>query len=283
MNKTSFKVVVDNAANGCEFHCEIDGPVRSAEAIRRRDQPVVGPRDAPVERRVVAFARDVQHGRAARPERLDRKLIQRPRAGEGAEDAEHGAVARQVEQVACLFSRDGPRAGRDRPASHAVLAPAPAADRVGEEHAAGERGGEAVCEPEVRVGLGEGGRDPAAPGREHHRPGHEAAASEYHVRTATREDACARDGSPAGQQERAGELRAGTPREAGDPEGVELVARGRDERRLSAIRRPCERHAHAARPQRLRDRERRQDVSRRPSGRDQALELALHRHGHRRC
>ena len=122
-----------------------------------------------------------------------------------------------------------------------------------------ERRREPVREPEVRVGLGQRRRDPPPPRREHHRPGDVAAAAEHDVGPAPREDpragARARDRRAASARASAS---AGPPREARDAEGVELVARLRNEPRLDAIRRPGERHLHAARAQRLRDCERRQ-------------------------
>ena len=106
---------------------------------------------------------------------------------------------------------------------------------------------------------------------EHHRPGDVPAAAEHDVGPPPREDARARDGAPGRRAAaRAQEPSDGPPRQPGDPERVELVARLRDELRFDAIRRPGERHLCAAPLQRLRDRQRRRDVSGRPPGRDQA-------------
>ena len=66
-------------------------------------------------------------------------------------------------------------------------------------------------------------------------------------------------------------------------ERVELVAALRNEPRLDAIRRPGERHLHAALPQRLRDCERRGDVTDRSPGRDQTPQLSLLLHDPSRC
>ena len=93
-----------------------------------------------------------------------------------------------------------------------------------------------------------------------------------------REDRAARERRAAGAAERAYELRRRLPRQAADPERVELVAGLRNEPRLDAIRRPGERHVHAALRQRFRDRERRQHVSGRPPGRDHAPKLRLRCH-----
>src|SRR5436190_413890 len=62
---------------------------------------------------------------------------------------------------------------------------------------------------------------------------------------------------------------------------VVLVARLRNQPRFDAIRRPGERHVNAALRQRVRDRDRRQDVTGRPPGCDQAPKLPLHRHAER--
>ena len=51
--------------------------------------------------------------------------------------------------------------------------------------------------------------------------------------------------------------------------------------RFDAIRRPCERHVHAALSERVRDRERGQHVSCRSPGRDQAPQLLLGLHDER--
>ena len=79
------------------------------------------------------------------------------------------------------------------------------------------------------------------------------------------------------------ELQARPPRKARDREGVELVAVLRNELRLDAIRRPGEGHFRSPRAQCFGHRERRGDVPDRSPGRDQAPQLALLSHDHRRC
>ena len=71
---------------------------------------------------------------------------------------------------------------------------------------------------------------------------------------------------------------AGLAGEPGDAERVELEAGLRNQPRLDALARPCERHRHPALPQRFRDGEGEPDVTRRPAGCDQAHELG--RPGH---
>ena len=60
----------------------------------------------------------------------------------------------------------------------------------------GERRGEAVCEPEMRVGLRQRRRDAAQTGGEHHRPGHVSPGTEHHVRPPPVEDAEHANGAP---------------------------------------------------------------------------------------
>ena len=134
----------------------------------------------------------------------------------------------------------------------------------------------------MRVGLGERARDPLEPRGQHHRPRDEAAGAEYCVRLAAAEDGAAGDRRRERPAQRAHLLRAEPARQPGDRERVELVAVLRNEPRLDAIRRPGERHQPAPPPQRLRDGQRRRDVSDRPSGRDQEPQLPLVRH-HGRC
>ena len=132
---------------------------------------------------------------------------------------------------------------------------------------------EPVREPEVRVGFGERGRDAHRGGGDHDRPGDEAARSEDDVGAAPAQDRSADGRRGARQHERAQQSGRRLPRDAFDAEGVELVARVRNEPSLDAIRRPGERHEHVSLRQRFRHRERGQDVPRRPAGRDHAPKL----------
>ena len=133
----------------------------------------------------------------------------------------------------------------------------------------------------MRIRFRQGRRDAERRRGEHHRAGHEAAAAEHDIRSAFAKDPAAGARRDPRQDERAGELDRRPAWEAADPEGVELVARFRNEPRFDAIRRPGERHVHASLRQRLRDRDRRQHVSCRPPGCDQAPKLLLYCHDER--
>jgi hypothetical protein len=201
---------------------------------------------------------------------LDREVVQAARTGERAEEGDRRALLRKAEAAPALGLRRRAVRGRHGTARDAVLRPVAARDPVGEEDAAGEGRREPVREPEVRIGLGQRGRDLPSPGGVDHRPGDVAAAAEDDVRAAAPEDLSARARRAARPQERAQQGDGGPARKAGDLERVELVARLGDEPSLDAIRRSGERHADAALPQRLRDGERRQDVTRRSARGDQA-------------
>ena len=212
---------------------------------------------------------------------LDDELVQRERAGEGAEDTEDPSLGRQVEDLARLGLRNGPRARRDRPADDAHLRAEARRDRVREEEPAGERRREAVREAEVCVRLAERGGDAHRCGCEDHRAGDVAAAAEHHVGASRAKDPPARAWSRAGEQQRAGERKRRLPRQAGDPERVELEAGFRNQLSFDAIRRPGECHLHAAGPKCFRDGECRQHVSGRSPGGDQAPQLPLGFHAER--
>ena len=155
-------------------------------------------------------------------------------------------------------------------------------ERQRQEDALGERGGQPVGEAEMCVRLAERARNPLEPRGQHHRPRDVAARAEHGVGLAAAEDAAAgeRRGERLGR--RPHELGAGSARQPGDGEGVELVPKLRNEPRLDAIRRPGERHQPVAAPQGFRDGECRRDVPDRPAGRDQEPQLLLDRH-HGRC
>ena len=112
-------------------------------------------------------------------------------------------------------------------------------------------------------------------------PGDVAASAEDHVGSPALQDPPAGAWRGGCQDERAGECQGRPPREPADRKGVELEAGFRNETRFDAIRRPGERHDHAACHQRFRDRERRQDVTGRPAGCDQAPQLPLRCHDER--
>jgi hypothetical protein len=111
--------------------------------------------------------------------------------------------------------------------------------------------------------------------------GDEAAGAEHDVRPARTQDLPAGERRADGEGKRADERERRAALEALDPERVELVARFRNQTRFDAIRRPGERHVHAASGQLLRHCECGQHVSCRPPGCDQAPKLPLHCHAGR--
>jgi hypothetical protein len=130
----------------------------------------------------------------------------------------------------------------------------------------------------VGVRLHQRRRDSEPRGRVHHRAGDVAASAQDDVRLPLAQDPLARAWGSHRTAERSELGRPRLPWQPGDPKGVELESRLRNEPRLGAIRRPGEGHGHFARDERLRDGERRQHVTGRPPGCDQALELSLLRH-----
>ena len=177
---------------------------------------------------------------------VERDLVEEASAERAAEDEHDLGVGRETERGTRLGARARQRTRRDRPADRPVLLPV-AADGQREEDAVGERRGEPVREPEVRVGLGERARDPAQPrrrapsARRRNRP----------RRARRRDDASAgSEGTrPAPSSAWPTARTSATPGRRGKPEiGNEsnCVAALGDERRLDAVRRPGERHEHAA-------------------------------------
>ena len=245
--------------------------------VHERLEDVVGTRRAAAQVGVVALAAEVDDGGAAVGPGVERQVVEEPRAERPAEDQYDARVRGEPEPAACLLAGHRPRGGRDRAADRTVLLPVPA-DRQREKDAFHERRGEPICQAEMRIRLGERARDSLDAGGQRHRPRHVAAGAEHGVGPAPPEDAAA--GSRSGERlpHCPHELEVGPPRQPRDRERVELVAALRNEPRFDAIRRPGERHQSAPPPQRLRDRERRRDVSHRPAGRDQEPQLPLVRH-----
>ena len=153
------------------------------------DEDVVVSFHATAQRLVVALSADVQDGGPTRAPCGDGELVERLRARERAEDGDDGPVDREAEQLSALFPCRPQVRRRDGAADDAVLAPLPAFDLVGEKDPAGERNGKPVGETEVRVCLGQRGRDPPQPGSDYHRPGDVAAAAEHDGGPAPTEDA----------------------------------------------------------------------------------------------
>ena len=175
---------------------EVGGAVAPAPiSSMNGQQHVVGPRRASAQRVVVALAAEVQHRRP------DSRPTRRARA--------RSAAARRASRR--TTSTTGPSAGRpsrsrasargDRAASarapaarrrRTSLRPRPATGSARKTRSR-ERRREPVGEAEMRIRLGQRGRDPAQPRGEHHRAGDVAAAAEHDVRPAALEDPQAGD------------------------------------------------------------------------------------------
>ena len=106
----------------------------------------------------------------------------------------------------------------ERPADHAVLRAVSPRHRIREEDAAGEGSGQPVRQAQVGVGLGQGCRDPPAPGGEDHRARDVAASAVDDVRPPLGQDPGARAGCPPRQQHRPCLREPRAPRQARDPE-----------------------------------------------------------------
>ena len=132
------------------------------------------------------------------PERLDDVSFSELRAGEGAGDERGPARRGQLEDLPRLASAGSSRAragiGRPTTWKRAVAA----VERVGEVDPLREGQRHPVREAEVRVGLGQRGRDAHRRGGEDHRPGDVPAAAEDDVGPAAAEDRAARARRDAG-------------------------------------------------------------------------------------
>ena len=98
--------------------------------------------------------------RATCPPCLDRRLVERPRAHQRAEDHDDRAIDREPEPPASLPPGSSPGGPADRAADDTDLLSVAARDLVGEEQAMGERRGEPVGEAEVGVRFRQRCRDP---------------------------------------------------------------------------------------------------------------------------
>ena len=140
-------------------------------------------------------------------------------------------VLRQPEAARRASSRGDRRASATGSAGRR-RAPSPlaAVDRVREEDALRERRGEPVREPEVRVGLGQRGRDPRAATRR--APSARRRSRRRRARRrAGAARGCARQATRRRRRERrarAASCEPGPAREARDAEGVERVARAQE-------------------------------------------------------
>jgi hypothetical protein len=250
-----------------------------AEVVREGQEHVAGPPRMPCELRVVTLSREVENGRTVGREGLQRRFVQPARALASAENEDDLSLRGKAEALARLGRIDGLGAARNRAPDHAVLLAPHPVDRKGEEDAPGEGHGEAVGEAEVRVGLGEGSRDPQDSSGQDHRPGHVATGAEDDVGAAATEDPDALRGRRGRPSERPQEAGARLARETLHSERVEVEARVRGEALLDGVRTPGERDGRAAGAQSLRDGERGQDVPGGPACGYQASLLASRRHG----
>jgi DNA-binding FadR family transcriptional regulator len=134
----------------------------------------------------------------------------------------------------------------------------------------------------VRVGLGECRRDAQESGCEHHRTRDIPAASQNDVGSSSSENPRTGHWRLKRETEGSNQAKTGLARKALDLELIELEAGLRNQATLNSLC-ACERHADAARDQRFRDGDRRQDVPGCSSRGDQALERLLRLHGSARC
>jgi hypothetical protein len=171
-------------------------------------------------------------------------------------DAELGAGGRAV----------GDRR-RDGAAGHEVAVAVAALDREREADTAGAVGEQAVGEAEVRVGLREHERRAAEDGGEADRAGDVATAAQHGVGPAPAQQPGRAEQRGEGLQKRPDRLQRVGARDAFDIEAVDLVPRRRDELGLGALA-AREVDLGALSPKRVGDRDRRNDVARRPARRD---------------
>jgi hypothetical protein len=118
------------------------------------------------------------------------------------------------------------------------------------------------------VGLGQCGRDPEQAGREHRGAGYVPARAENEVGTTTPKDPHVGREREGGDPQGARERESGAPREPPDADELNVDLRRREGAGLGVAQ---ERDARPARPERFRDRERRQHVSGCSAGGDQEL------------
>ena len=139
------------------------------------------------QRVVVALPRDVQHGRPPSPNASTANSFSACAPASPPKTASTGRSGGSPNALAPPPSRRRdarPGSGARRPGTSTRRA---RRSRTRED-AARERGREPVREPEMRVRLGQRGRDAPEPRREHHRPGDVATAAEHDVRPPARED-----------------------------------------------------------------------------------------------
>ena len=251
---------------------EIGRDKRIGERLDVRVQVVVGRPPERVESLgqlvVVADAARVEHrARRGRSERVERGVVQPPRPERAAEDQQALLVGPDAEALASRAAVGFDGARGNRTTGEQVLAALALGQRKRQEDAPGEGREQAVRDPQVAVGLHQRQRQPQRATRETDRTRHIAAGTEHGVGL----DAPQQPPGPPGRPERQCERPRGTERvapvDAGHLERMEGIARRGHELRLGA---PAA-HEHDVRPelaQRVSDRERRHDVTRRPAGGD---------------
>ena len=215
---------------------------RAPRRSRRRTAAAGSPgRDTrPRSSLVVALAAEVQHGGPARrPTRRprSRSACARPRLPPKTSTTGPSCGSPSARRASSRGDRARASTGSGRPTTRAL--PSQPGDRVREEEPPRERRREPVREAEVRVGLGQRGRDPPQPRGEHHRPGDVAAAAEHDVGPAPREDAQARGRRRRGEPERA--RRAAVRAGAGSPRRGTRRTRSRAQERAAPRRDPATR------------------------------------------
>ena len=232
-----------------------------------RHQDVVGTRDTRAKRFEVPLAGQMQHrGTGLRP-RIHRELVQRPGAGETPSTITTGPSAGKPKWRASSLLPGTCAVGMGRPTTR-YFGPFRPSIGYARKTPVRERLGKAVRQTDVRVSFGEGGESDGA-ARQHHRAPTYPPGPENDVRPSPAEDPQCGEG-PRGADERAELAQPRPARQARDREGVQLVARLRNQLRLDAPGRPGERHVRSARSQRVGDGERRPHVSGCPAGCDQA-------------
>ena len=210
----------------------------------------------------------MEHGaRRGGSEGIERGLVEPSRPQRAAEDQQALLVGPDAEALASrrAVGLDGARG--NRATGEQVLAALALGQRKRQEDAPGQGREQAIRDPEVAVGLHQRQRQPQRATGEADRTGHIAAGAEHGVGL----DAPQQPPGPPGRAERQCERPRGTERvapvDARNLERVERIARRGHELRLGA---PAtdEDHVRPELAQRVSDRERRHDVTRRPAGGD---------------
>ena len=207
----------------------------------------------------------MQHAGTRSGEGRHGRLVDRTSAERAAEHEYAGVLSGEAEV------RPGGRAigfeRRDRPAGDRVARAVAPVDREGEAHPPRARRQQAVREAEVGVGLRQHQRDPPRRRGQPDRARDVPPAPENHLGAAVREDAprgperTRRPGHGTRRLERI------VPADALDADGVDGISGGRHELGLGPLA-SDEADCRALSPQRVGDRDRRDDVPGRPAGGD---------------